>query len=33
MVDKLEAIISWMLVGTAIITLWAVLTANHAFVG
>ncbi len=33
MVDKLEAIISWMLVGTAVITLWAVLTANHAFIG
>jgi hypothetical protein len=33
MVDKLEAIISWMLVGMAAITLWAVLTANHAFVG
>ncbi len=33
MVDKLEAIISWMLVGTAVITLWAVLTSNHAFVG
>jgi len=33
MVDKLEAIITWMLVGTAVITLWDVLTANHAFVG
>jgi hypothetical protein len=33
MVDKLEAIIGWMLLGTAIITLWAVLTPYHAFVG
>ena len=33
MVDKLEAIITWMLVGTAAITLWAVVTTNHAYVG
>ncbi len=33
MVDKLEAIIGWMLLGTAIITLWAVMTPHHAYVG
>lgn len=33
MVDKLEAIIGWMLLGVAIITLFAVLTPFHAFVG
>ncbi len=33
MVDKLEAIISWMLLGMAIITLWAVATPFHAYVG
>ena len=33
MVDKLETIIGWMLLGTAIITLWAVATPFHAYVG
>lgn len=33
MVDKLEAIISWMLVGMALLSLYAVLTPFHAFVG
>ncbi len=33
MVDKLEAIIGFMLLGTAIITLWAVATPFHAYVG
>jgi hypothetical protein len=33
MVDKLENIIAWMLLGMAIITLWAIATPNHAFVG
>ncbi len=33
MVDKLEAIIGFMLLGMALITLWAVTTAHHAYVG
>ncbi len=33
MVDKFEAIISWMLVAMAAITLWAVVTPFHAYVG
>lgn len=33
MVDKFEAIISWMLVAMAAITLWAVATPFHAYVG
>gem|GEM_PF-4818625 len=33
MVDKLEMIISFLLLGTAIITLWAVATPFHAYVG
>ncbi len=33
MVDKLEAIIGLMLLGMAIITLFAVLTPFHAYVG
>jgi len=30
---NLEKIITWGLVVTAIVTLWAVLTPNHLFVG
>lgn len=33
MVDKLEAIIGFLLLGSAIITLWAVATPFHAYVG
>lgn len=33
MVDKFESIVAWMLVVSAVITLWAVITANHAYVG
>ncbi len=33
MVDKFETIIGFMLLGMAIITLWAVTTPHHAYVG
>jgi len=33
MVDKLETIIGWMLLGMAALSLWAVATPNHAYVG
>ena len=33
MVDKLEAIIGWMLLGMAALSLWAVATPFHAYVG
>ena len=33
MVDKLEGIIGILLAVMAVISLWAVLTPNHAFVG
>ncbi len=33
MVDKLENIIAWMLLGMAALSLWAVATPFHAYVG
>ncbi len=33
MVDKLENIIAWMLFGMAVLSLWAVATPFHAYVG
>ncbi len=33
MVDKLENIIAWMLFGMAALSLWAVATPFHAYVG
>lgn len=33
MVEKMDAIIGWMMVLLAAITLWAVVTPNHLYVG
>ncbi len=33
MIKIMDKVLAWMLVVTAIITLWSVLTPNHLFVG